>query len=84
MEPEVLLLYSEQPATGLLSKPDESGPHSSIRFLQIHLKLSLRQHLRLLSGRFPSDFSTTTLYDFLFSLVRVTCSVCFVPYNLKP
>jgi hypothetical protein len=32
MEREVLLLSSKEPATGLCSKPDESGPHSSILF----------------------------------------------------
>ena len=32
METEVLLLYSEEPATELCSKPDESGPHNSILF----------------------------------------------------
>ena len=53
-------------------------------FLQILLKLSLHLHLRVLSGLFPSGVPTTTLYDFLFSLVSVTWSVCFVPYNLRP
>ena len=49
-------------------------------------RAAVSQKLRntVLSGLFPSDFPTTTLYNFLFSLVHVTCSVCFVPYDLRP
>jgi hypothetical protein len=60
MEPENSLPFSQESATGLYSKPDESNPQPPAPFFEIHLKLSSHLSPVLRSG-FPLQVSQLSL-----------------------
>lgn len=65
--------YSQEPATSLYPKPDESGPYHSILFLKCIVILSSHLRFCLSSVSFPSGFPIETLYSGLYSFMDVTC-----------
>jgi hypothetical protein len=73
MEPEGSSQYTQEPATCPYPEPDQSSlrppPHPTSR--RSILVLSSHLRLGLLSGLFPSGFSTKTLYAPLISPIRL-------------
>jgi hypothetical protein len=73
MEPEGSLPRSQEPSTGPYPEPDRSNPyHPILSLVRSILILSTYLRLGLLSGLFPSGFSTNILYAFLFYPIRAT------------
>jgi hypothetical protein len=65
---------SQQLTTGPYPDIGESSPHH--RILKIPSNIILHIRIGLPSALFPSRFPTKTVYTFLISFMRVTCSNC--------
>jgi len=70
-------VHNNPPLVPILVRWIQSTPSSPISPRSI-LILSSHQCLRLLSGLFPSCFSTKLLYAFLFPSMRATCPCDYI------
>jgi hypothetical protein len=80
MEPEGLLLCSQDPAIGPDPEPDESSPYHPSHHILVRSILILFSHLHLglPSSLFLSGIPINILYAFLFPPVRVKRPAHFV------
>jgi hypothetical protein len=72
MEPGGSLPCSQEPATGLCPEPDAFSPKPHPISQRPVLIVSSHLRLSLLSGLFPSEFTTKILYVRLFSPIYAT------------
>jgi hypothetical protein len=68
MEPDALLLCSQEPATGPYPEPHESSPQPHNHFFKIHSKIILHLRLGLPKGLFSSGLPTKILTCVLHAL----------------
>jgi hypothetical protein len=81
MEPEGLLLCSQEPSTAPYPEPDQSNLYHPIS-LGSFLIVSTHLRLGLLNGLLPSGFPTNILHALLFSPIRATCSAHLILLDL--
>jgi hypothetical protein len=81
-EPEGSSPHSQQPANDPAPEPGESTLHPQNNLHKNHLSPSSHLRLGLSSGLFPSGFPADTLYMFLPSPTRATCTAHLTIFDL--
>ena len=82
MESEGYFRHIQDPAICCYPEPDQSSPCPPLCFLKIQLNIILLSRPGLPRGLFTSGFPTKTLYKFLLSSIRATCSAYLNLLNL--